>query len=195
MYLGLLVPAVLVADPALSLENQGIRYEYDAAGRLIAVKDGRGFASTYVYDRANNRSQVVSINQFQTAFEAENLHHQIGYAEGSGWAATVQHPYGAMVYGPYSSTTPAGQRVGTFRILVDNVNADNSSVVQVDVYDATAGQVVAQRIISRGEWAAPWTYQVFELPFDWSTRAGHLIELRVWYLGTSHVNVDKVGYY
>lgn len=103
--------------------------------------------------------------QFPTAWEAEALPHVIGYADSNGWASNVTISPNYMTYGPYSSVTP-GTRVGTWRALIDvRDHPDNSAVITLDVWDATTGQQLASRTLTRHSWAAGNAYQVFELPF------------------------------
>lgn len=186
----------LALCPASGMSQSTKTYSYDALGRLVEAADGVGSKSVYGFDAANNRSNVKSVRQFERTYEAEALSHQVGFAEPSSWAANVSTPTGALVYGPYVSDTPVGSHVATFRTLVDVVNASDGTVLYVDVNDATTWEVVAGRQIKRSDWVAPWAYQVFELPFEWpAARAGHQIEIRVWYQGNAHVRVDKVGYY
>ncbi len=188
------VVAALLALPAAA--QSVATYQYDARGRLVETADGNGWKSTYQLDGADNRSRVVTQNQFQKAYEAESLFHAVGFAEADGWAANIYTPSSALIYGPYANDTPVGNRVATFRAMVDNVTAENNSILYIDVYDFDANQSLAGRFVTRHEFVSPWSYQVLELPFQWtSARLGHRIEFRAFYIGSSHIRIDKVGYY
>lgn len=185
---------IALSGPALSQSAR--TYQYDARGRLVQVTDGIGAKTSYALDRADNRANLTTQTQFSAAWEAEALYHVIGYADANGWASNVTISPNFMTYGPYSSL-PTGSRVGTWRALIDVRNvADNSAVITLDVWDATAGQQLASRTLTRHNWASGMAYQVFELPFNLdSGRTGHAIELRTWYNGAAYVRLDKIGYY
>ena len=191
----LLLGLFLLGGTAASA-SELLQYTYDARGRLVRVDNGTGYKTGYSIDAADNRTTKVVQNQFTTAWEAETLYHLIGYADGDGWAANTGLPANWLTYGPYAAF-PVGSRVGTWRMLIDVRNVpDNSPVVTVDVWDATAGQQLASRVVTRHQWATDMTYQVFELPFPLDlSRAGHLIELRTFYHGAAYVRVDKIGVY
>jgi YD repeat-containing protein len=172
-------------------------YTYDGRGRLTGVNDGTGVKSTYVFDQANNRSNVTTQLQFATSWEAESLPHIIGYADSNGWAANVTIDSNYLTYGPYTATIPVGSHVAVWRMMIDVSNApDNSAVATIDINDATTMQQLASKTLYRHDWAAGYAYQVFELPFTLdSTRAGHAIEIRTYYIGAAYLRVDKLGYY
>lgn len=176
---------------------QSVRtYGYDARGRLVSVNDGIGAKSSYALDRADNRSNVTDQLQFSTSWQAQSLPHVIGYADAGGWAADVSIAPGYLTYGPYTAAIPTGARVGTWRLLIDILNTDDSLIATLDVWDATAGQQLASRNVTRQQWAAGQAYQVFELPFTLdASRAGHAIELRTYYQNHAYLRVEKVGYY
>jgi hypothetical protein len=80
--------------------------------------------------------------------------------------------------------------------LIDILNTDDSLIATLDVWDATAGQQLASRNVTRQQWVAGQAYQVFELPFTLdASRAGHAIELRTYYQNHAYLRVEKVGYY
>ncbi len=194
----LAVCLVLVgASIAPALPQVSTFYTYDALGRLTRV-DRPSNAVTYTYDPADNRSNVTSVNPYATYWEAEALFHNTGYAQGDAWVAGGPGvPSNHMIYGPYTTGVPTGNRVAAFRMALDvpsNPSPDDQIVV-IDVYNATAGQLLASEIIQRKRWALPLTYQTFELPFTLSAgQVGHMLEFRVYYIGHSYILVDKVGY-
>lgn len=143
-----------------------------------------------------NHGYVLDVGgAWQWAWEAEDdLYHQIGRANpfGDGWSADVSADNsGYMVYGPYSTAIAAGDNTASFELLVDNNTANNALVVTVDVYDATAQQQLASRQITRREFGAAWTYQVFNL--DYTQTAGHSTELRTFWHDQSFVAEGTVA--
>lgn len=125
-------------------------------------------------------------------FEAErDLAHGIGRADGDGWSASTSlDGSGHLTYGPYTHVIPGGPRVATFRLMVDVVNAADHVVARLDVFDATAGRVLAQRDVRRRQLAADSTYGDFDLTF--TAEAGHQLELRTFWTDTSYVRQDRV---
>lgn len=151
---------------------------------------------TYWHDTAYVKQDLVTVTEVPVSlaatFEAEtDLEHQIGRAEADGWSADVaQDTAGYLAYGPYTSAITEGLHVALFRLMVDNVTADNLPVVTIDVV-ADAGQtVLAQRTITRNEFDTALDYQSFALPFV--NTAGQELEFRVNWLDTSYVLFDNV---
>jgi len=124
--------------------------------------------------------------------EAPFMGHDIGRAEADGWAAaTGPDARGFMLFGPYTREVPAGSFVVSFVMQVDNNSADNLEVVTLDVRDASAGSILAQRGVRRRDFNAPNAYQAFDLPFV-SPGASHQLEFRVLWNDYSYVRIDEV---
>jgi hypothetical protein len=125
-------------------------------------------------------------------FQAESdFYHQVGRPDGDGWSVNVSDsPKRYMGYGPYTTAVPSGNRTATFRLLLDNVSADNNLILTVDVFNSTTGAVLARRDIRRSEFARAFSYQDFSLAF--TAPAGHTLEFRTFWHGSSYVRQDKV---
>ena len=170
------------------------RYVYNARGEVVRVETPSA-NTDYSYDDAANRELVKQRPLFPTSWQATSLFHNLGYAEAGGWAAGVTAGTGYMTYGPYTPLA-AGNYTATWRVMVDVANAANDDVITIEIYDATAGQFVAQATIKRSRFVADHVYQVFELPFTiTAARAGHAIELRTFYHATSYTRIEKIGYH
>lgn len=192
----ILAATAYAMTPCLGQAQSSTIFSYDALGRLLSTADGSGTKSTYSFDPASNRKNTAVQRQFDRAWEAENLPHIVGYADRNGWAANVNTASGHMTYGPYVTDIPAGARIATWRMAIDVRNASNDQIVTLDVYDSTAGQQLGSRTISRLEWTADQSFQVFEIPFNMeSSRVGHSLEFRTYYHGYSYILIDKVGVY
>lgn len=130
----------------------------------------------------------------QSVFQAETeLNHQIGYLDGLGWAVnTASNPRkGYLSYGPYKSF-PITVNSVDFYLMVDNNSADNAVIASIDVHDATAGQVIGKKDITRKEFLAPMQYQKFSVPLSLQGRENHLLEARTYSHGNSYLNIDGV---
>ncbi len=132
-------------------------------------------------------------------FEAESgAHgHDVGRREGDGWAAsTGPDGRGYLVYGPYYGDLPAGDYVALFRLMTDNVNADNGSVVRLEVNrfgspgNPCGDCVFAGRSVRRREFAAPMRYQDFPVPF--ANPVGNQLEFRTYWNDIAYVRQDRV---
>ena len=121
------------------------------------------------------------------------LRHQLGRAEGSDWWARVDlDNSGFLNYGPYyhGFAEPGGYRV-TWKLLIDVHNPGfNDNVLNIDIYDATAQKLLALKQIYRNEFNADWTYQDFNLEFDYIL--GHDIEFRTWWHDKAYIKLDKI---
>lgn len=139
---------------------------------------------------------LIILRETSSRWEAEgqSLSHSTGRLEGDGWLcqtgidAANQH----MIYGPYDTNVPAGPNVAEFRMKVDNNTANDDSVVDIDVRNATSGQVLASQTITRRQFPIAGDYTNFTLPFTMPA-ANQSIELRIYWRGTSYTKVDWVA--
>ncbi len=126
-------------------------------------------------------------------FEAEtDLSHDFGHLDGDGWAATIDDPSsGYLVRGPPTTKVPGGWHTAGFLLAIDAPDAtDNPVVAKLDVYDGSAGKVLAHRDVTRHEFQAAGAFQPFPLVFD--ALAGHALEFRVQFTKKSWLSVDAV---
>ncbi|SDH40043.1 GxGYxYP domain-containing protein [Chitinophaga filiformis] len=131
-----------------------------------------------------------------TRWEGEGpaLSHKTGRLETDGWLCqtSIDAADEHMIYGPYYTGIPAGPNVAEFRMKVDNNTANDDPVVDVDVRNATNGQILASRTITRKQFSVASEYVNFTLPFTLPAD-NQSIELRVYWRGTSYTKVDWVG--
>lgn len=124
-------------------------------------------------------------------YQAENMYHQIGRADGDGWSAnTTQDNPGFLVYGPYVSDIPAGNRIAIFKMMVDNNTINDDAVITIDVYDSTSGNVLASRVITRKQFLKANCYDVFRLNF--TQTAGNTMEFRAYWHDRAYIKMDNV---
>ena len=126
-------------------------------------------------------------------FEAEAGYsgHQVGRADADGWSASPGDTPGHMVYGPYTTAVPEGARTATWRLMVGNVPPDGNRLLALDVYDSTTDRILAQRVLTRLDFARPLTYQEFSL--DFIAPAGHRLEFRTYWHGPTYARQDRVA--
>jgi|GEM_PF-4813172 len=125
--------------------------------------------------------------------EGSSLFKLVGRADGDGWSAnTTADSQGRLIYGPYATHWGDGAKNAVFRLMVDSITT-GGNVVTVDVYDATADQVIATRAIPRSSFTQPYMYRDFSLGFSLDNRLGHAIETRVYWHDISYVKVDKIS--
>jgi hypothetical protein len=139
---------------------------------------------------------LITLRETSTLWEAEGstLGHGTGRLETDGWLcqtgidAANQH----MLYGPYNTSIPAGPNVAEFRMKVDNNTANNDPIVDIDVRNATTGQILATQTVTRQQFPVAGNYTNFTLPFTMPAD-NQSLELRVYWRGTSYTKVDWVG--
>ena len=125
--------------------------------------------------------------------EAErHLQHQIGRPEADGWGvhALADQPGRFLSYGGYTRDIQPGARRATFRLMVDDVAADNNEVLAVEVHEVPTKTVLVRRAIRRREFAAPFTYQDF--PADFYASPGRQLEFRTFWHGGTYARQDSV---
>jgi hypothetical protein len=126
--------------------------------------------------------------------EGASIGHKTGRLETDGWLCQVgiDAPNDHMVYGPYDTNTPAGPNVAEFRMKIDNNTANNDPVVDIDVRNATTGQVLASQTVTRQQFAIASNYTSFTLPFTMPA-ANQSLELRIYWRGGAYIKVDWVS--
>ncbi|OQP40843.1 hypothetical protein A4H97_14640 [Niastella yeongjuensis] len=139
---------------------------------------------------------LITLRETSTRWEGEGplLGHKTGRLESDGWLCQtgIDAPNDHMIYGPYDASIPAGPNVAEFRMKVDNNTANNDPVVDIDVRNATTGQVLASQTITRLQFPIAADYVNFTLPFTMPAD-NQSIELRVYWRGTSYTKVDWVA--
>ena len=149
----------------------------------------QGVVPTLVFWRANETSSTTLYQRIESETGGTNAH-QTGRIDGDGWSAQTSDPEAFLVFGPYTTTVPAGQVSAYYRMLIDQVDADNLPVCEIDVVDATVQRVLARRTILRSEFPGAFSYREFELRF--SNPGAHQLEFRTKYLRRAYVRQDRV---
>ena len=129
-------------------------------------------------------------------YEAEGdlVQHHIGAPEGDAWCAnTGADRAGQFLFGPYADYWEEGEYVASFRLKIDNVDADDERVLRLDVYDVTADEILIFKDVARSEFTTPSVYQDIDLPFDTRGRGGHQFELRMHWDGIARACLDRVS--
>ncbi|SEW39089.1 GxGYxY sequence motif-containing protein [Chitinophaga sp. YR573] len=126
--------------------------------------------------------------------EGPSLGHKTGRLETDGWLCQtgIDAPNDHMIYGPYDTNIPAGPNVAEFRMKIDNNTANNDPVVDIDVRNATTGQILASQTITRQQFTIASNYTSFTLPFTMPAD-NQSLELRVYWRGAAYIKVDWVG--
>ena len=126
--------------------------------------------------------------------EGPSLGHHTGRLETDGWLCQtgIDAPNEHMIFGPYDTNTPAGPNVAEFRMKIDNNTANDDSVVDIDVRNATTGQILAAQTITRRQFPVASNYTSFTLPFTMPA-ANQSLELRIYWRGAAYIKVDWVG--
>ena len=139
---------------------------------------------------------LIVLRETSSRWEGEGpyLSHHTGRPETDGWLcqtgidAANEH----MIFGPYDATIPAGPNVAEFRIKTDNNTANNDPIVDIDVRNATTGDVLASQTITRTQFLIAGDYVSFTLPFNMPAD-NQSLELRVFWRGTAYTKVDYVA--
>ena len=139
---------------------------------------------------------LITLRESSSLWEGEgpNLSHKTGRLETDGWLCQtgIDAANDHMIYGPYDASIPAGPNVAEFRMKIDNNTANNDPVVDIDVRNATTGQVLASQTITRQQFPVASNYTNFTLPFTMPAD-NQSIELRVYWRGTAYTKVDWVA--
>jgi hypothetical protein len=139
---------------------------------------------------------LIMLRETSSRWEAEgpSVSHKTGRPETDGWLCQtgIDSPNLHMVYGPYDKSIPTGPNVAEFRMKIDNNTVNNEPVADIDVVNATSGQILASQTITRQQFPIAADYTNFKLSFTMPA-ADQAIELRVNWRGTSYIKVDWIG--
>lgn len=134
----------------------------------------------------------MTANQ-QYSYPAQELSHQVGRTDGNDWLATPsEHTEGRLIYGPYTTEWQGDAGEGIYILSIDNNIGNSETVLTIDVYDATADEILSAREIKRTDFSLPSTLQEFRLSFDHRNRNEHIMETRVYWHGNSTVRAASV---
>jgi YD repeat-containing protein len=193
-----LTAAAAVALLATSAQaQQKTTYRYDAQGQLVAAKKIEAEA-TYAYDPASNRT-ALSYRPFYPvlqSWEAEEMAwHQVGHADGDGWAANASTAAGLLTYGPYATNTPVGDNTAVWKLTRGPSSlAPTQPVVTLSVFDSTQMDTIASRTVTLADWPVASRYEYFTVPFNLpASRKGHYLEFYTHYTPSADVKLDRVG--
>lgn len=139
---------------------------------------------------------LIILRETSSRWEAEgpSLGHKTGRLETDGWLCQtgIDAPNEHMIYGPYDTNIPAGPNVAEFRMKIDNNTANNDPVLDIDVRNATNGQILASQTITRQQFPVAANYTSFTLPFTMPAD-NQSIELRIFWRGAAYTKVDFVS--
>ena len=197
---------LFAAGKAFSMSNHGPNENGDTGFCLCVVHGGiemggglrvgavRGGATSAIsIRRLTLHDDVRTEASFTRIYEAEtDLNHGVGRAEVDGWAANVLDEPGHLIFGPYATDWGDQSITVTFRMMVDVVNTSAEEVVTIDIFDATAQEILVSTPLTRGQFNAALQYQDFDLDADLSGRLNHQFETRVFWHDISYVRVDRV---
>jgi hypothetical protein len=118
--------------------------------------------------------------------------HQLGRVDQDGWSVNTANDTttGFMSYGPYTSSISPGWHTANFRLMLDNVFADNNQILTLEVYDAASGAYLNQLAVHRRDFFSPFSYQDFSLSFF--ATSGQKLEFRTYWHGGSYVRQERV---
>ena len=139
---------------------------------------------------------LITLRETTSRWEGEgpSLGHHTGRLETDGWLCQtgIDSPNEHMIFGPYDTNTPAGPNVAEFRMKIDNNTANDDPVVDIDVRNATTGQILAAQTITRRQFTIASNYTSFTLPFTMPAD-NQSLELRIYWRGAAYIKVDWVG--
>lgn len=101
---------------------------------------------------------------------------------------------GHLVYGPYVTDIPAGNRTATFILFRAYLPAgvpSTDALVGLDVYDAQSGTVLEKRELTGASWTTARRFQEFDLDFQLDT-VPRTLEFRVNWYKKALIKVDAI---
>lgn len=193
----LIVAAATALLATAAQAQQKTSYSYDAQGQLVVAKKVEA-ETTYTYDLAGNRTALGyrSLYPVLQSWEAEEMSwHQVGYADGDGWAANASSGAGLISAGPYTINTPVGDNTAVWKMTRGPSSlASTQQVVVLSVFDTSQLDTIASRTITLADWPVASRYEYFTVPFNLpASRKGHYLEFYANYVPSTYVKLDRVG--
>lgn len=182
---------------SVAAAQQKTTYSYDAHGQLTAAKKIEA-ETTYAYDLASNRRALSYRRLYPVlqSWEAEEMSwHQVGHADGDGWAADATTADGLMTYGPYLTNAPVGDNVAVWKLTrAASTLPASQPVVVLSVFDSTQWDTIASRTITLADWPVAARSEYFTVPFNLpASRKGHYLEFYTRYVPSTYVKLDRLG--
>jgi RHS repeat-associated protein len=166
-----------------------------AAGRRIITIDANGHRRDSILDALGRTIKVEEYNADPTTYEAEATgYHQTGSSNGSAWVSPAVGSGAAyLTYGPYAAPQAVGYKQAVrFRLAIDSISGNNDQIARIDVWDATAGQTLAERYLYRKDFEGGLdNFSEFVLVFDTTNRSGHSLEYRVYWQNKARMAHDR----
>ena len=122
------------------------------------------------------------------------MSHSLGaLSNTTAWKAdTAVDASGHMIYGPYVAFGSSTNAKAAFKMKIDVNTGNSDKVVTIDVYDSTAGTVVASQDVLRTDFAKSNAYIDFVLPFSLTGRSTNSLETRVYWYDNAAITVERV---
>ena len=173
-----------------NLLNSTLLGDYNLSNYEFYCADGNENGSLSASDIVAMNNKLLSTVVYRGS--NSSLGHEVGHKTGNWFNANTgtDKRSGCMIYGPYKALASSGAKTVGFTLMIDNNSADNNKVAVIDVYDSTSKKILASRDITRKEFAAPWTFQEFQLNFNCPNKTDKL-EYRVHYCANSDLTFDK----
>jgi len=134
---------------------------------------------------------VTSTKKYEA--EGTQFTHPTGRNDGDGWLVQCGiDEVGYMLDGTHITDIPVGINTANFEMKVDNNTADDEIQLRCEIYDNTAGTILATKIVTRKQFIQASNYQNFQLTYN-NTIAGHQIDFRVYWYGRTYLKVNNVN--
>lgn len=196
-------PGYQMVFPSMSIQGDEIWAYYMANEQYQCYEPNLGQSSHQIVGRARSYDAihwiddgvVLHVGGYPSwTYQAQNqLYHQVGRADGDGWSAnTTQDSAGYLCYGPYTTSILSGPMEADYVLRIDNNTLDSNVVVSLDVYDATAGKVLASRSIGRKEFQSTSQDNYFHLNFT-SPGNSHALEFRTYWHDIADIRQQYVA--
>ena len=195
----LVVAAATALLATAAQAQQKTTYTYDAQGQLVTAKKIEA-ETTYAYDLAGNRT-ALGYRQLYPVMESWEggggyLGHEVGYADGEGWAANTSTAAGLMTYGPWVTNVPVGDNLAVWKMnRAPSTLASTQRIVVLSVFDTNQLDIIATRTITLADWPVASRSEYFTLPFNLpASRKGHYLEFYTSYTPSTYVKVERLGF-
>lgn len=141
-----------------------------------------------------NGSSAIEEKSWKWEAEGNQISHGTGRHETDGWLCQVgiDEANKHMVYGPYFTGVIAGNNIAQFRMKIDNNTINDEAVVEIDVRNASTGNILASKVITRKQFTVAGEYTTINLPFLMPAN-NQSVELRIYWRGTAYTKVDWIG--
>jgi endonuclease/exonuclease/phosphatase family metal-dependent hydrolase len=139
-------------------------------------------------------SQLDYVEISRTKAIDDSIEHQTGYRSWDNWVTDIKQPYNVFLSRSTSQDLflPGSYRF-EFTLRIDRVDAENSQIATIQIYNRASQEVIAQKSVNRHDFGSSWGKKMFNVSVNLHELAQ--LEARIIYLCCASLQHDETVVY